>query len=199
MQVGAARGAAQLEARPLEGVGVGARRRRPTAAPRPRRRRSGCRTRNRTWRRCSAGEAAPEAKPEARAEAKAEPAKPRAIERPDDSLDFIWPVKGKVLAGFSEPNSKGVDIGGKAGDPVVAAAAGRCIYIGTGIRGFGKLIVIRHENGFSSVYAHNREILVKEGPDRGARPEASPSWATPTPTRRSCTSRSASPASRWIR
>ena len=51
----------------------------------------------------------------------------------------------------------------KPGDPVVAAAAGQVLYTGTGIRGFGKLIVIRHDSGFSSVYAHNREILVKEG------------------------------------
>jgi lipoprotein NlpD len=86
-----------------------------------------------------------------------------AVSRDPEGLDFIWPAKGGLLAKFSEPNSKGVDIGGKAGDPVVAAAAGQVLYTGTGIRGFGKLIVIRHENGFSSVYAHNREILVKEG------------------------------------
>ena len=85
------------------------------------------------------------------------------MERDPDAIDFIWPAKGSVLAGFANPNSKGVDIGGKPGDPVVAAAAGQVLYTGTGIRGFGKLIVIRHDNGFSSVYAHNREILVKEG------------------------------------
>jgi lipoprotein NlpD len=84
-------------------------------------------------------------------------------ERDPDAIDFIWPVKGRVLAGFSEPNSKGVAIGGKIGDPVVAAAQGRVMYTGTGIRGYGKLIVIKHDNGFNSVYAHNREILVKEG------------------------------------
>lgn len=95
--------------------------------------------------------------------AKPEPAKPAAAVRDPESIDFIWPARGSMLAGFSEPSSKGVDIGGKAGDPVVAAAAGQVLYTGTGIRGFGKLIVIRHDNGFSSVYAHNREILVKEG------------------------------------
>ena len=94
-------------------------------------------------------------------EPRPEPAKPG--ERDPDALDFIWPVRGKVLAVFAEPNSKGVDIAGKIGDPVVAAAQGKVMYTGTGIRGYGKLIVIKHDNGFNSVYAHNREILVKEG------------------------------------
>jgi lipoprotein NlpD len=75
---------------------------------------------------------------------------------------FIWPVKGKVITGFAEPRSKGIDIDGKVGDPVVAAAAGRVTYIGNGIPGLGKLVVIKHDNGFITVYAHNRDILVKE-------------------------------------
>jgi len=95
--------------------------------------------------------------------AQPEPPKTAAVARDPEGIDFIWPARGSVLAGFSEPSSKGVDIGGKAGDPVVAAAPGQVLYTGTGIRGFGKLIVIRHDSGFSSVYAHNREILVKEG------------------------------------
>lgn len=78
---------------------------------------------------------------------------------------FIWPVKGKVLSGFAEPRSKGIDIDGKAGDPVLAAAAGRVTYTGAGIPGLGKLVVIKHDNGFITVYAHNREILVKEQQD----------------------------------
>jgi lipoprotein NlpD len=84
---------------------------------------------------------------------------PRAASAPGD---FIWPVRGKVLAGFNEPRSKGIDIDGKPGDPVVASAAGRVTYTGTGIPGLGKLVVIRHESGFITVYAHNRDILVKE-------------------------------------
>ena len=87
-------------------------------------------------------------------------AKPQA---PAGSVAFIWPAKGKLLAGFSQSNNKGVDIGGKIGDPVYAAAAGRIMYTGTGIRGYGKLIVIKHDDGFNSVYAHNSQILVKEG------------------------------------
>jgi lipoprotein NlpD len=79
------------------------------------------------------------------------------------ALGFVWPAKGKLLNGFSEPNNKGVDIAGNPGDPVVAAAPGRVMYTGTGIRGYGKLIVIKHEDGYNSVYAHNRSILVKEG------------------------------------
>ena len=79
-----------------------------------------------------------------------------------EGVAFIWPVKGKVLAGFAEPRSKGIDIEGKLGDPVIAAAAGRVTYIGTGIPGLGKLVVIKHENGFITVYAHNKDIVVKE-------------------------------------
>ncbi len=78
------------------------------------------------------------------------------------AAEFIWPVKGKVLAGFSEPRKRGIDIDGKLGDPVVAAAAGRVTYVGSGIPGLGKLVVIKHDSGFITVYAHNREIRVKE-------------------------------------
>jgi len=94
---------------------------------------------------------------------------PAAAPRPEPkaaaastSAEFIWPVKGKVLARFAEPRSKGIDIDGRPGDPVVAAAAGRVTYTGTGIPGLGKLVVIRHESGFITVYAHNRAIVVKE-------------------------------------
>ena len=75
---------------------------------------------------------------------------------------FVWPVKGKVLSEFAEPRKKGIDIDGKPGEPIVAAAAGRVTYIGTGIPGMGKLVVIKHDNGFITVYAHNRDIMVKE-------------------------------------
>jgi lipoprotein NlpD len=75
---------------------------------------------------------------------------------------FIWPVKGKVLAEFAEPRKKGIDIDGRPGDPIVAAAPGRVTYIGSGIPGMGKLVVLKHDNGFITVYAHNQNILVKE-------------------------------------
>ncbi len=80
----------------------------------------------------------------------------------NEGVEFIWPAKGKVLMGFSEPRSKGIDIDGKIGDPVVAAAAGRVTYSGAGIPGLGKLVVIKHDNGFITVYAHNKDVLVKE-------------------------------------
>jgi len=87
----------------------------------------------------------------------------REDKQPDaDAIAFIWPAKGKILAGFAEPRSKGIDIEGRIGDPVVAAAAGRVTYSGTGIPGLGKLVVIKHDNGFITVYAHNKDILVKE-------------------------------------
>jgi len=89
--------------------------------------------------------------------------KPEAA-RNDDSLDWIWPAAGKVISGFSDSGTlKGIAIAGKLGQPVLASAAGRVIFSGTGIRGFGKLIVIKHNNMFLSVYAHNNRLLVKEG------------------------------------
>jgi lipoprotein NlpD len=77
-------------------------------------------------------------------------------------LQFLWPAKGKLLAGFAEPRRKGIDIDGKIGDPVIAAAAGRVTYVGSGIPGLGKLVVIKHDQGYITVYAHNKDVLVKE-------------------------------------
>lgn len=110
----------------------------------------------------SKSEIRPEVKSEIKPEAKPEPAKP-AVERDPEAIEFGWPARGRVMQAFAEPNNKGLDIAGKPGDPVLAAASGRVMYTGTGIRGYGKLIVIKHDNNFNSVYAHNREILVKEG------------------------------------
>jgi lipoprotein NlpD len=88
----------------------------------------------------------------------------RVPEIDDNSLGWIWPASGKVVAGFSESaNLKGIDIAGKPGQPIVASAAGRVVYAGTGLRGYGKLIIVKHNNTFLSAYAHNREIDVKEG------------------------------------
>jgi lipoprotein NlpD len=88
---------------------------------------------------------------------------PQPASKPEaPAADFVWPAKGKVIAVFAEPRRKGIDIDGKLGDPVIAAAAGRVTYTGSGIPGLGKLVVIKHDNGFITVYAHNRDILVKE-------------------------------------
>jgi lipoprotein NlpD len=81
-----------------------------------------------------------------------------------EDVDWMWPVKGKVLAAFTEA-SKGMDIGGKKGTPVVAAATGRVVYSGAGLRGYGKLIIIKHNNTWLSAYAHNENLLVKEQQD----------------------------------
>ena len=82
----------------------------------------------------------------------------------DDQLEWAWPAKGKIVSGFSETaNLKGIDIAGTAGEPVRASAPGRVVYAGNGLRGYGKLIIIKHNNTYLSAYAHNSEILVKEG------------------------------------
>jgi len=115
----------------------------------------------------------PEVKPEVKPEAKVEP-KPevKAEPKPDtqvngekngDKIDWAWPASGKIIAGFNETSSKGVDLGGKVGDPVLAAAGGRVVYAGTGLRGYGKLVIVKHDNSFLSAYAHNHNLLVKEG------------------------------------
>jgi len=75
---------------------------------------------------------------------------------------WAWPTQGSVLRGFSEQN-KGIDIAGKAGQPVNAAADGKVVYSGSGLRGYGKLIILRHDKTFLSAYAHNSQLLVKEG------------------------------------
>ena len=97
---------------------------------------------------------------------KAEPAaeKPPSPPAAADSLDWGWPAQGKVIAGFNDANgSKGVDIAGTLGQPVVAAAAGKVVYSGSGLRGYGKLVIIKHNATYLSAYAHNSQILVKEG------------------------------------
>jgi lipoprotein NlpD len=80
----------------------------------------------------------------------------------DDDLGWIWPGKGHVIAGFDEVKNKGLDIGGNAGDPVVAAAEGKVVYAGSGLRGYGNLIILKHNNTYLTAYAHNKSLLVKE-------------------------------------
>jgi lipoprotein NlpD len=103
--------------------------------------------------------------PGPRSEPKFEPPKSAPPDTGDeDRIDWTWPVKGKVVGGFSESaNLKGIDIAGNAGQPVLASAPGRVVYAGSGLRGYGKLIIIKHNKTYLSAYAHNREILVKEG------------------------------------
>ena len=80
----------------------------------------------------------------------------------EDDLGWIWPGNGVVLAGFDEVKNKGLDIGGAAGDAVVAAAEGRVVYAGSGLRGYGNLVILKHNNTYLTAYAHNQTLLVKE-------------------------------------
>jgi lipoprotein NlpD len=80
----------------------------------------------------------------------------------DDNIAWVWPSNGPVLAGFDEVKNKGLDIGGAAGDPVLAAADGRVVYVGAGLRGYGNLIILKHNNTYLTAYAHNQTLLIKE-------------------------------------
>jgi lipoprotein NlpD len=91
------------------------------------------------------------------------PARTDAEVDDEDKVDWGRPAQGKVIAGFSEASNKGLDIAGKPGDPVIASAPGRVVYSGSGLRGYGKLVIIKHNKTYLSAYAHNRDILVKEG------------------------------------
>jgi lipoprotein NlpD len=93
------------------------------------------------------------------------PAKPSASEgvaAGDDQLAWSWPVNGPILAGFDEVKNKGLDLGGSAGDAVLAAADGRVVYVGAGLRGYGNLIILKHNSTYLTAYAHNQSLLVKE-------------------------------------
>lgn len=79
-----------------------------------------------------------------------------------DDLAFVWPANGSILAGFDEAKNKGIDIAGKVGDPVYAAADGQVVYAGSGLRGYGNLIILKHNKTYLSAYAHNQVLLVKE-------------------------------------
>ncbi len=80
----------------------------------------------------------------------------------DDDLNWAWPAVGPVGTAFDEGRNKGLAITGKAGDPVFAAADGRVVYAGSGLRGYGNLVIIKHNNTYLTAYAHNQTLLVKE-------------------------------------
>jgi lipoprotein NlpD len=93
----------------------------------------------------------------------APPNAPAAAGRdPDDDVNWLWPAAGAVSAGFDEGKTKGLVIAGKAGDPVLAAADGRVVYAGSGLRGYGNLVILKHNNTYLTAYAHNQTLLVKE-------------------------------------
>jgi len=122
--------------------------------------------------------AAPVATPSAQGRALTDPTLPAAAPEPAraapgtaaaapaaaaaDTISLIWPAAGPVIDPFDESRNKGIGIGGRAGDPVLAAAAGRVVYAGAGLRGYGNLVIIKHNNTFLTAYAHNQALLVRE-------------------------------------
>ncbi|CAH0349282.1 peptidoglycan DD-metalloendopeptidase family protein [Aquabacterium sp. CECT 9606] len=82
--------------------------------------------------------------------------------READEPNWQWPANGPLLGGFEEGKRKGLVIGGKAGDPVFASADGRVVYAGSGLRGYGNLVIIKHNAEYLTAYAHNQTLLVKE-------------------------------------
>lgn len=81
----------------------------------------------------------------------------------DEDLKWVWPTQGKLLSGYSENGIKGLDIGGRKGQAVFSASVGKVVYSGAGLRGYGKLIIVKHNKTYLTAYAHNQAILVKEG------------------------------------
>jgi lipoprotein NlpD len=82
--------------------------------------------------------------------------------RGDDDIAWAWPASGSVLKPFDETHSKGLAISGRSGDPVLAAADGRVVYAGSGLRGYGNLVIVKHNATYLTAYAHNQTLLVKE-------------------------------------
>lgn len=82
---------------------------------------------------------------------------------PVDVIDWIWPTDGKLVASVGEQKNKGIDVAGRLGQDVVAAAPGKVIYEGNAMRGYGNILIIKHANNYLSAYAHNKQNLVKEG------------------------------------
>ena len=80
----------------------------------------------------------------------------------DDDVTWSWPALGPVTANFDGGRTKGLVVSGKAGDPVLAAADGRVVYAGSGLRGYGNLVILKHNNTWLTAYAHNQTLLVKE-------------------------------------
>lgn len=79
------------------------------------------------------------------------------------SLSWIWPANGQIIEQFSESNSKGISIAGVSGEAIYASENGKVVYSGNGLRGYGNLVILKHNEDFITAYAHNQAILVKEG------------------------------------
>lgn len=106
------------------------------------------------------------ASPPPRSENQTNPPKPRlAPAAGNDPAKWLWPARGKIVAHFESNGglNKGIDIGGDLGEPVHASAAGNVVYSGSGLRGYGHLVIVKHSENFLSAYAHNSSLLVEEG------------------------------------
>ena len=110
------------------------------------------------------------AEPPAAASLPADPAAPAASAPPTELASiapaptgWVWPANGQIISGFSEGGSKGLSIAGAPGEAVFAAETGKVVYSGSGLRGYGNLVIVKHEQDVITAYAHNRAILVKEG------------------------------------
>jgi len=97
----------------------------------------------------------------AKNEAKAERSNTEPVA--DAGIKLSWPSKGNVIDRFDEGKNKGIDISGKSGDPIQAAADGKVVYAGNSLRGYGNLVIVKHDNTYLTAYAHNKTLLVKEG------------------------------------
>lgn len=107
-------------------------------------------------------ETKPEVKSEPKPEVPAAPVAPAAPVGPDE-VAWMWPAAAKVMTPYSDAGNKGLDFSGKPGDAVLAAGDGKVVYAGSGLRGYGELVIVKHNATFLSAYGHNRKILVKEG------------------------------------
>lgn len=81
---------------------------------------------------------------------------------PEDDIPWMWPSSGSLISGYDDIKSKGLKIAGKLGDPVYASADGRVVYAGSGLRGYGNLVILKHNETYLTAYAHNQTLLVKE-------------------------------------
>lgn len=85
------------------------------------------------------------------------------VARHASSVTLVWPAQGRVVEPFAAGTTRGIEIAGKAGDPVIAAADGKVMYAGTGLNEYGSLIIVQHNKDFLTAYSHNRRLLVKTG------------------------------------
>ena len=90
------------------------------------------------------------------------PVTPTPSAAPDEDIAWMWPSSGALISGYDDVKSKGLKIGGKLGDPVYASADGRVVYAGSAVRGYGNLVILKHNETYLTAYAHNQTLLVKE-------------------------------------